>query len=48
MEDKSVYQAFDEFMERENIPENDKSVFYGETFQDFHRQWQGIPEEKRS
>ena len=45
-EDKSVYQAFDEFMERENIPENDESVFYGGAFQDFHREWQGIPEEK--
>ena len=46
-EDKSVYQAFDEFMERENIPENDESVFYGGAFQDFHREWQGIPEEKK-
>ena len=47
IEDKSVYQAFDEFMERENIPENDESVFYGGAFQDFHRDWQGIPEEKK-
>ena len=46
-EDKSVYQAFDEFMERENIPENNESVFYGGVFQDFHREWQGIPEEKQ-
>ena len=46
-EDKSVYQAFDEFMERENIPENDESVFYGGVFQDFHREWQGIPEEEK-
>lgn len=46
-EDKSVYQAFDEFMERENIPENDESVFYGGVFRDFHREWQGIPEEKK-
>ena len=46
-EDKSVYQAFDEFMERENIPENDESVFYGGVFQDFHREWQGIPEENK-
>ena len=45
-EDKSVYQAFDEFMERENIPENNESVFYGGAFQEFHREWQGIPEEK--
>ena len=34
-------------MERENIPENDESVFYGGAFQDFHREWQGIPEEKK-
>ena len=46
-EDKSVYQAFDEFMERENIPENDESVFYGGVFQDFHREWQGIPDEEK-
>lgn len=46
-EEKTVYQAFDEFMERENIPENDESVFYGGAFQDFHREWQGISEEKK-
>lgn len=34
-EDKSVYQAFDEFMEKENIPENDESVFYGGHFRIF-------------
>ena len=43
-EDKTVYQAFDEFMERANIPENDESVFYGGAFRDFHREWQGLPE----
>lgn len=43
-EDKTVYQAFDEFMERENIPENDETVFYGGAFRDFHREWQGLPE----
>ena len=46
MEDKSVYQAFDEFMVRENIPENDETVFYGGAFQDFHREWKGISEEQ--
>jgi len=46
-EDKSVYQAFDEFMEKENISENDESVFYGGAFQDFYREWQGIPYEKK-
>lgn len=44
-EDISVYQAFDEFMEKQNIPENDTDVFYGGAFQDFHKQWQGIEEE---
>ena len=46
-EDKSVYQAFDEFMERENITENEESEFYGGAFQDFNRDSQGIPEEKK-
>lgn len=44
-EDVSVYQAFDEFMERENIPENDEDVFYGGAFHEFHKQWQGIEKE---
>ena len=38
----SVYQAFDEFMEKENIPENDTDVFYGGVFHDFHKEWQGV------
>ena len=46
-EDISVYQAFDEFMEKQNIPENDTDVFYGGAFQDFHKQWQGIKEEPK-
>lgn len=41
----SVYQAFDEFMEKENIPENDTDVFYGGVFHDFHKEWQGVAEE---
>lgn len=45
-EDISVYQAFDEFMERENIPENDEDVFYGGAFHEFHKQWQGIEKEE--
>ncbi len=44
-EDKSVYQAFDEFLEKENIQENDSDVFYGGVFQDFHKEWQGIVEQ---
>lgn len=44
-EDVSVYQAFDEFMEKENIPENDEDVFYGGAFHEFHKQWQGIETE---
>lgn len=38
----SVYQAFDEFMEKENVPENDTDVFYGGVFHDFHKEWQGV------
>ena len=45
-EEISVYQAFDEFMERENIPENDEDVFYGGAFHEFHKQWQGIEKEE--
>lgn len=46
-EDKSVYQAFDEFLEKENIQENDEDIFYGGVFQDFHKEWQGIQEEPK-
>lgn len=46
-EDKSVYQAFDEFLERENIQENDDDIFYGGVFRDFHKEWQGIGEETK-
>ena len=45
-EDISVYQAFDEFMEKENIPENDTDVFYGGAFHEFHKKWQGIPSDE--
>ena len=44
-EDISVYEAFDEFMEKENIPENDEDVFYGGAFHEFHKQWQGLEKE---
>ncbi len=46
-EGKSVYQAFDEFLERENIQENDDDIFYGGVFRDFHKEWQGIGEETK-
>ncbi len=46
-EDKSVYQAFDEFLEKEDIRENDSDVFYGGVFQDFHKEWQGIQEKPK-
>lgn len=48
-EEKTVYQGFDESLEKENIRENDSDVFYGGVFRDFHKEWQGIvekPEEK--
>lgn len=45
VEDKTVYQAFDEFLEKENIQENDENVFYGGAFYDFHKEWQGIIDE---
>ena len=41
VEDVSVYQAFDEYMESENITENDTDVFYGGAFHEFHKKWQG-------
>lgn len=46
-EDKSVYQAFDDFLEKENIQENDEDIFYGGVFQEFHKEWQGIQEEPK-
>lgn len=45
VEDKTVYQAFDEFLEKENIQENDENLFYGGAFHDFHKEWQGITDE---
>ncbi|MBQ6812504.1 MAG: relaxase/mobilization nuclease domain-containing protein [Agathobacter sp.] len=45
-EDISVYQAFDEFMESKNIPENDTDVFYGGAFHEFHKKWQGISDDE--
>ena len=42
-----MYQAFDEFMEKENIPENDTEVFYGGVFHDFHKEWQGDAEKEK-
>ena len=41
-EDKSVYQGFDEFLEKENISENDTDVFYGGAFQEFHKSGKGL------
>ena len=46
-ENKSVYQGFDEFLEKENILENDTDVFYGGAFQEFHKQQQGIEEDSK-
>lgn len=46
-EDKSVYQAFDEFLEKENVQENDEDIFYGGVFRDFHKEWQGMREEPK-
>ena len=40
--DVSVYEAYDEFQEKHEIPENDDSFFYGAVFDDFNKEWQGI------
>ena len=40
--DVSVYEAYDEFQEKHEIPENDDSFFYGAAFDDFNKEWQGI------
>ena len=40
--DVSVYEAYDEFQEKHEIPENDESFFYGAAFDDFNKEWQGI------
>lgn len=40
--DISVYEAYDEFQEKHEIPENDDSFFYGVAFDDFNKEWQGI------
>ena len=38
----SVYEAYDEFQEKHEIPENDESFFYGAAFDDFNKEWQGL------
>ena len=40
--DISVYEAYDEFQEKHEIPENDDSFFYGAAFDDFNKEWQGL------
>lgn len=40
--DVSVYEAYDEFQEKHEIPENDESFFYGAAFDDFNKEWQGL------
>ena len=36
------YQAYDEFQEKHEIPENDDTIFYGAAFDDFNKEWQGV------
>ena len=36
------YQAYDEFQEKHEIPENDDTIFYGAAFDDFNKKWQGV------
>lgn len=38
----TVYEAYDEFQEKQGISENDNNIFYGAAFDDFNREWQGI------
>ena len=35
------YEAYDEFQEKYEIPENDDTIFYGTAFDDFNKEWQG-------
>lgn len=39
--DITPYEAYDEFQEKHEIPENDESIFYGAAFDDFNKEWQG-------
>lgn len=40
--DITPYEAYDEFQEKHEIPENDESIFYGAAFDDFNKEWQGV------
>ena len=40
--DVSVYEAYDEFQQKHEIPENDESLLYGAAFDDFNKEWQGL------
>lgn len=39
--DITPYEAYDEFQEKHEIPENDDAIFYGTAFDDFNKEWQG-------
>jgi hypothetical protein len=39
--DITSYEAYDEFQEKHEIPENDDTIFYGTAFDDFNKEWQG-------
>ncbi len=39
---KPDISVYDGFKEKHEISENDDSLFYGATFDDFNREWQGI------
>lgn len=39
--DITPYEAYDQFQEKHEIPENDNTIFYGTAFDDFNKEWQG-------
>ena len=39
--DITPYEAYDQFQEKYEIPENDDTIFYGTAFDDFNKEWQG-------
>ena len=39
--DISYYEGFDQFREEHSIPDGDDSIFYGQAFDEFNKEWQG-------
>ena len=39
--DISYFEGFDQFREEHSIPDGDDSIFYGQAFDEFNKEWQG-------